>query len=95
MAKVEWIPNGTPTYEYTGLYEHGTDLMILRLSETTNLLESSSGLLPSLALKYLIKGKRSQNLFGMPSFQVSDSWDFFAQDFSSRVAPFDETHEVE
>ena len=89
VAKVEWIPSGSPSFAYTGLYEDGTDLMLLRLSETTNLIESSTGLLPSLALKYLIAGRKSENLFGMPSFKVSDSWDFFAQDFSSRVDPFE------
>lgn len=50
--------------------------------------EDSEGLLPSLAIKFLRDGKKSQNIFGMPSFKETDSWDFFENTMRSRVDPF-------
>ena len=53
VAKVSWVPvqgNG-----YTGFYASQSDHNIIRFSQTTNLIdEVSQGLLPSLALKFLI-----------------------------------------
>lgn len=45
--------------------------------------------MPSFAIKFLVDGDRSQNLFAMSSFTGSDSWDFFANPMSNRVKPFD------
>lgn len=50
--------------------------------------EDSKGLLPSVALKFLIDGIKAENLFGMPSFHETTSWDFFDTDLKSRVKPF-------
>ena len=93
VAKVKWIPFQSPSYDYTGFYQEETENVLLRLSQTVNLTPSSTGLLPSLALKFLINGQKSENLFGMPSFAPIDSWDFLAEDMSSRVDPF--TDEIE
>jgi hypothetical protein len=40
------------------------------------LTEESTGLHPSLALKFLVDGKRSDNLFAMTGLKPTDSWDF-------------------
>ena len=52
-------------------------------------MDDSTGLLPSVAVKALRDGARSQNVFGMPSFHPTESWNFFNQDFINRVEPFD------
>ena len=86
VAKASWLPvagNG-----YTGFYASESNHNIIRFSQTTNLHEGSQGLLPSFALKFLVDGRKSQNIFGMPSFKETDSWDFFDQDMKSRLEPF-------
>ena len=45
--------------------------------------------MPSMALKFTIDGSDSENIFAMPSFEPSDSWDFFKEPFRNRVKPFD------
>ena len=56
VAKVKWIPDGINSAQFTGLYNMETDNVILRLSETTNLTTASTGLMPSLAMKFLVDG---------------------------------------
>ena len=51
---------------------------------------ASKGLLPSMAIKFLVDGVGSENLLGMPSFTGEDengemSWDFFRDPFKNRV----------
>ena len=46
---------------YTGIYETGSDVAIMRLSQVTNLTEVSTGLFPSMAIKFLIDGMESMN----------------------------------
>jgi hypothetical protein len=66
VARVSWIPT-TDEYEtpYTGMYAEQQDEVILRLSETQMLTDASTGLQPSLALKFLVDSFRSSNLFAM------------------------------
>ena len=63
----------------------------------------SEGLLPSFAIKFLLDGHRSENLFAMPNFtgkyknavtqEEYSHWDFFHGTFKSRVEPFqDQCH---
>lgn len=52
------------------------------------LTEGSTGLLPSLGIKFLADGKKSENIVAMPSFESSTSWDFFHDTFSNRITPF-------
>ena len=86
VAQFSWIPVAG---NYTGFYAEQSDHNIIRFSQTTNLHEESEGLLPSVALKFLIDGAKSQNVFGMPSFKETDSWDFFESPMRSRVDPFE------
>ena len=90
VAKVQWkmIDN-----EYSGLYSTGSEHVIMRLSQTVNLTEHSKGLLPAVAFKFLIDGKPSENLFGMPNMTGKDengetSWDFFHRPMGNRVKRF-------
>ena len=90
VAKVEWHVTNP---RFTGMYQTGTDTAILRFSQTANLHDDSTGLLPSVAIKMLINGQKSENLFGMPSFESftgDGAWDFFRDTFKSRVARFPE-----
>lgn len=87
VAQVEWL--STPGQPFTGIYASGSNTAILRFSQTSNLTEISEGLLPSLALKFLVDKIESHNLFAMPNFTGSESWDFFSLPMSNRVAPFD------
>ena len=89
VASFKWVPYEPDVHGYTGFYEKVSTNNILRFSQTTNLTEKSEGLLPSVALKFLINGLKSENVFGMPSFHETTSWDFFASDMKSRVEPFD------
>jgi len=78
VAKVSWIPTTTATTKYTGMYASQQDEVIIRLSETQMLTDESSGLQPSLALKFLVDGRRSDNLFAMSGMKPTDSWDFMS-----------------
>lgn len=96
VAKVEWRPvSNEEGVTFSGIYEHGSQHAIIRLSEARNLTEASVGLLPSLALKFLIDYKKSENLFAMPNFTglyeneetsaLEPSWDFFKAPMKNRV----------
>ena len=84
-AKVKWVPAAENIY--SGLYADGSEHVLMRLSETTNLNDTSGGLLPSVALKFLIAGGESENLVAMPSFEPSSSWNFFEAPMRTRVEP--------
>ena len=97
VAKIEWRPvvNDDPEENFSGIYEHGSQHAIIRLSSTRNLTEQSQGILPAIAIKFLISGKVSTNLFAMPNFTGLDdndlpSWDFFHQPMGNRVKPFED-----
>jgi len=88
VAKVSWKsvenPDGTTPEKctFSGIYCTGSDTVIMRMSESRNLTEKSTGLLPSMAFKFLIDGIKSENLFAMANFTGKDvegktSWDFF------------------
>merc|ERR1712165_186912 len=62
------------------------DTIVMRLSETNNLDETTSpGLLPSVAFKFLRDDDMSYNVFGMPSFTPTGSWNFFEKPFKNVV----------
>ena len=75
---------------FTGIYGEGTDEAILRFSQTANVHENTNGLIPSVAIKLLMNGQKSENLFGMPSFLETGSWNFFENRLRSRVERFPE-----
>jgi len=60
----------------------------MRLSETQNLTEHSTGLHPSIALKFFIDSAPSENIVAMESFMPSNSWDFFDASLTNRVPMF-------
>merc|ERR1712110_1206517 len=78
VAKVSWIPTTTATTKHSGMYASQQDEVTIRLSETQMLTDESSGLQPSLALKFLVDGRRSDNLFAMSGLKPTDSWDFMS-----------------
>ena len=86
VAKVRWevVENNMG---YTGIYASGSKTAIVRLSQTSILTQHSEGLFPSMAIKFLIDGKLSKNLFALPNMRGTDNWDFFGQDMKSRVEP--------
>lgn len=75
-------------HPYTGVFGNGTDIGIMRLSETGFITEESEGLFPSVAVKFLHDGIRSSNIFGMASFHPNESWNFFEEPLKNRVEPF-------
>jgi hypothetical protein len=60
----------------------------MRLSETANLSEYSTGLTPSIALKFLVDNDRSWDIFAMHNFTGTNSWDFHENPMSNAVPPF-------
>ena len=95
VAKVEWRPfDNDEGIQFSGIYEHGSQHAIIRLSSTDNLTEESKGILPSLAIKFFLSNTLSTNLFAMPNFTGKDeegkeSWDFFHRPLKSRVERFE------
>jgi len=87
VAHVEW--KATPNNGYTGMLGSGNDQVLMRLSEATNLTDISEGLTPSIALKFLVDGKSSLNMFAMQSFVNSESWNFLEPTLSNRLPRFD------
>jgi len=79
------------------MMDSGNDTIVMRLSETNNLDETTSpGLLPSVAFKFLRDDDMSYNVFGMPSFTPTGSWNFFEKPFKNVVDPFDvDDHHIE
>ena len=47
-----------------------------------------TGLTPTLAVKFLINGRESVNLLANTSFEPSDSFNFFANDFRTVIPNF-------
>ena len=64
--------------------------MIIRMSETGFLEDDiSSAANPSIALKFLRDRVSSANQFGMISFEGTNSWNFFENDFMSQLPVFE------
>lgn len=71
------------------MFASGSDSVIVRISEASNLFEGSTGLTPSVAVKFLVDGEESYNLFAMESFMPSDTWNFLEPQLTSRLEAFD------
>lgn len=83
VAKVRWEPvrnNG-----YSGIYETGSDTVVMRISEVLNLYEGSVGHSPSVSLKFLLDGKQSENIMAQYDLSAGESWNFFHEDMSNRL----------
>ena len=62
------------------------------MSETDLVTNASTSANPSIALKFLRDEQPSANLFGMVSFEGTDSWDFFKNDFMTHLPDFSPTN---
>ena len=89
MGLVSWEDLGG--HDYTGLFEGGSDLGLIRMSEAGfGLLEEASGLSPSFAIKFLRDGMQSANHLANVSFGSTDSFNFFANNFRSKIPLFED-----
>lgn len=88
VAHVSWEPVENDL-GYTAIYESGSDTVVLRISEMANLFEDSTGLTPSVAIKFLIDDQESYNLFAMEGFMPTESWNFLDAQLTNRLKPFD------
>lgn len=68
----------------------GADYGLIRLSEGNFILPEAPGLTPTLAIKFLRDGKPSVNHLANTSFEPSNSWNFFANNFPSHIPLFDD-----
>ena len=94
VARVKWVPYANDL-NYTGIYDEGSDHVILRLSQTDNLTSESNGLHPAAAIKFLRDGTFAENIVATPNLTGSSSWNFFHEPMKTRVEPFDEnTHPI-
>lgn len=86
VAQVSWEDVGG--HPYTGVYNGGSSNAIIRMSESNFLLDEAPGLTPSLAIKVLRDGMESVNQLANVSFEPTDSFNFFANNFHSHVELF-------
>ena len=90
-AKVVWkAVSKADGNDYTGMYATGSENVIMRLSETQNITYHTKGLLPSVAFKFLRDGEKSKDIVAMPSFEPTESWNFWENAMNTRVAPITE-----
>ena len=89
VALVSWEDLGG--HDYTGLFEGGSDMGLIRMSEGNFVLPEVSGLTPSLAIKFLRDGMESVNHLANVSFDPTTSFNFFANIFRSRIDLFGDT----
>jgi len=88
MASWEDLGN----HPYTGIYNGGSDKILMRLSESNFDLPEAAGLTPSFGLKFLRDGMRSVNMVTLAneSFEPTDNFNFFSEDFYTRVFLFED-----
>ena len=86
VGLVSWIDRGG--HDYTGLFDGGSDLGLIRMSESNFMVGWAGGLTPSLAIKFVRDGMRSVNHLANVDFEPTSSFNFFANDFRSRVDLF-------
>ena len=83
VAKAEFL--ATEDTPYTGVFE-GVANVIIRMSESNLLVDGiSTSANPSIALKFLLNGVESANQFGMVTFESTNSWNFFENDFMTQL----------
>ena len=51
----------------------------------SNLWEGSTGHTPAVAIKFLIDGLKSVNVFGQSGLKATDTWNFFEPELKSRL----------
>ena len=86
---MSWVDVGG--HNYTGLFEGGSDLGLIRMSEGNfGLLDEAPGLTPSIAIKFLRYGMESVNHLANVSFGPKPSFNFFANNFRSTIEIFED-----
>lgn len=83
-------PERHDAHPYTGLFQ-GADFGIVRLTDAGFFLEDHDAMKthsPSVALKFFVDGRRSENLLGMVSFDGIEDEYFFAADFTNHPPRF-------
>ena len=86
VAKVEWVDEGD--HEYTGLFT-GNSQALLRMSEANFDVPEATGLTPSIALKFTRTNKSSVNILANASFEPTESFNFFENDFRVNLDMFE------
>ena len=87
VAKVKYVPE--PNNGLSGMLGVESDTVLLRFSEQNNLHEESEGLTPSVGIKWLRDGKKSENIVAQVSFKNTGSWNFFKEPLKTRIEGFD------
>ena len=85
VAKVIWEDLGN--HPYTGLYQ-GNSEGLIRLSEGNELVPESTGLTPTLAIKFPRDGMHSVNHVANSGFEPTKSFNFFLKNFGTNIALF-------
>jgi len=88
VARVKW--EDLKGHSYSGLFRGDNDLGLIRMSEGNFLLPEGEikGLTPTMALKFPRDKIRSANLLANVSFEPTDSFNFFANDFHTSIPTF-------
>ena len=81
VAKVKFVANSEA---YTGLYA-GADHGLLRISLAAKPLPIPRLTVPGLALKFLVDGKQSMNIFAMPSLDGIPSYNIFSATYRTQI----------
>ena len=92
VARVRWEDLGG--HNYSGLFSSDNNGLI-RMSEGNFLLPGDEipGLTPTMALKFTRDGMPSANILANTSFEPSNSFNFFANNFRTTIETFeDECH---
>ena len=90
----KWVPNAEAVAAngYTGIFESGSDSMLIRFSDDFHVDGLTSSVNPSLAMKFLRKGVESANQFGMVSFEggseEEEPWNWFAYELSNHLPQY-------
>lgn len=82
VGQVEWRNLGD--HPYTGIFE-GAAQGIVRMSLAKEPSSTSNATAPGFGLKFLRDGMESVNLVAMYSVDGQDSWNFFKNDFTTKI----------
>ena len=91
VTKARFVPNELSDRGYSGIFESGSDEVIVRFSEAGQHLDGiSQSVNPSIALKFLRSGVNSANQFGMIGFDNAKAgqWNFWENSFKSMLPDF-------
>jgi hypothetical protein len=100
VAEASWVSAGE--HPYTGLFESGAELGVIRLSDSGFLFDDIDESNPSFAVKFLIDGQESANLMFAIDWNQTPGKDFFPKDdegipkaFTNHPRPFEDRDSCE